>query len=183
MIALALAGQPLLVAWVGGVAGGPLTARVLSVLAAAAIIKAACELVGAMLTLGGRTAWSSATPIAIGSALNITLSILGAPRYGIWAIAGSIVLGNALAAVLLWERARRMLCWTAADVLRTLAAPAAAGCAAATVAWSLSSYARAGLLPSLLICICAVICGWGTLSVVLWRSTCKSSISVSNVHR
>jgi hypothetical protein len=178
MTALAFAGQPLLVAWVGPVAAGPVTALALGLLATAAIIQSTVEVPASMLTLGGKTAWVSALPIAAGSAVNIAISIGLAPYYGVWAVAGSTIVGNTISSVILWKRARSMLGWSAASVAQAFAPPLACGCAAAALAASLSGYARSALLPSALVCAGAVLLGLLVLSFGMWRSGWKPKAAV-----
>jgi O-antigen/teichoic acid export membrane protein len=179
MIALALAGQPLLVAWVGPVAEGPLTARVLALLAAAAIFQSATDVPASMLTLSGRTAWASAVPIAIGGAANISISIAGAPYYGIWAVAGSTIIGNAITSVLVWWRATKTLNWGAGAVARAFLPPCASGAAAAAVAWPLAGYASRGALESLLVCSAALVAAGVTLMGIMTRSGSRESPAIT----
>jgi O-antigen/teichoic acid export membrane protein len=179
MMALGLAGQPLLIAWVGPAAEGPVAARALTLLALAAIVQATSEVPASMLTLSSRTAWASAIPIALGSAINITISLLGAPHYGVWAVAGSTLIGNAVTCLILWRRAQRVLGWSVGSVIRTLATPLAAGGAAAALAGSLYGYSGGRLLPSLGVCAAAVLSGLLVLSFSMWRSGWKSRASIS----
>lgn len=125
MTALAINGQPLLVAWVGAVGSSHVTAIALSLLAIAAVIASGRELVGSMLALGGRTAWGPALPIVAGSLANVTISIAGASRYGAWAVAGSTVIGNALTTVWMLVRARDLLQWRVIEVARVFVGPLA----------------------------------------------------------
>jgi hypothetical protein len=178
MTTLALAGQPLLIAWVGPAAEGPVAARALALLALAAMVQATSEVPASMLTLSSRTAWASAVPIALGSAANITISLLGAPHYGVWAVAGSTLIGNTITSVLLWRRAQLMLGWGGGSVSRALAGPLAAGGAAAALAASLRSSTGGRLLPSLGLCAAAVLSGLLVLSFVLWRNRWTSKTSV-----
>lgn len=170
MLALAFFGQPLLVAWVGPVAESPITGHVLVLLGLAAILQSTSDVPGAMLTLGGRTAWASAIPIALGSAVNIGVSLLGAPHYGFWAVAGSSILGNGVTALLIWWSATRMLGWGPVSVLRTFAAPIACSAVATAIGLALSGYARHSLLPSIAACAAMMLLGCAALSIMLWRS-------------
>jgi hypothetical protein len=181
MTALGLAGQPLLIAWVGPAAEGPVTALALALLSLAAIVQATSEVPASMLTLSSRTAWASAVPIAIGSAVNITIALVGAPHYGVWAVAGSTLIGNFVTSVLLWRKARHVLSWTWGSVSRALAGPLGAGGASAALAVSLIGYAGGRLLPSLGVCAAAVLSGLVVLSLFMWRSGWKSRASVSIV--
>lgn len=179
MTALGLAGQPLLIAWVGPAAEGPVTALALSLLALAAIVQATSEVPASMLTLSSKTAWASAVPIALGSAVNITISLLGAPHYGVWAVAGSTLVGNAITSVILWRRARRVLGWGAGSVVRTLAVPLAAGGASAALAMALLEFTGGRLLPSVGVCAAAVTSGLLVLSFLMWRIGWKSRGTIS----
>lgn len=182
MTALALAGQPLLIAWVGPAGEGPVAALALALLAFAAIVQATSEVPASMLTLTSKTAWASAVPIALGSAVNITISLLGAPHYGVWAVAGSTIVGNAITSVILWRRARRVLGWAPGAVGRALAVPFAAGSVSAALAVSLVDYAGGRLLPSLGVCTAAAGSGVLVLSFLMWRSrwTSRASVSIAN---
>jgi O-antigen/teichoic acid export membrane protein len=179
MTALGLAGQPLLIAWVGPAAEGPVTALALALLALAAIVQATSEVPASMLTLSSRTAWASAVPIALGSAVNITISLVGAPHYGVWAVAGSTLIGNAVTSVLLWQKAQRVLNWNWGSVSRALAGPLGAGGTAAALAASLASSTGGRLLPSLGLCAAAVLSGLLVLCFIMWRNRWTSITSVS----
>lgn len=183
MTALGLAGQPLLIAWVGPAAAGPVTALALALLALAATVQATSEVPASMLTLSSKTAWASAIPIALGSAMNITISLLGAPHYGVWAVAGSTIVGNTITSVLLWRKARHVLGWDRGSVGRTLAVPLAAGGASAALALSLVDYAEGRLLQSLGVCAAAASAGLLMLSFMMWRNKWKSITSVPIAHR
>jgi O-antigen/teichoic acid export membrane protein len=183
MIALALAGQPLLVALVGPVAEGPLTAHVLALLAAAAILQSATDVPASMLTLSGRTAWASAVPIAVGGAANISISIAGAPHYGIWAVAGSTIIGNAITCVLIWWRARETLAWSAGAVARAFLPPMAAGAAAFAVAWPLAGYGSRGAIESLLVCSAALVAGGVTLVGIMACGGLRQMTAITSADR
>lgn len=150
MIALALTGQPVLVAWVGDVAAGEVPAVVLALLAAAAIVMSLYEIAGTMVMLSARTGWSCAVPILIGSTLNLVLSISGAPFYGVWAVAGSTIVGNAVTLVLMWRNAQQILGWSPARLAGGLGPAFASGIAAGTTGALLQGFAHQGFLPSLL---------------------------------
>jgi hypothetical protein len=165
MAAVAMNGQPLLVAWVGPVADSPVTARVLAVLAIAAVIASGEELAGSMLMLGGRTAWAGALPAAIGSLLNVAISVGGAARYGIWAVSGSSIAGNLVMTSLVWLGARRMLGYGARDVAGIFAPPLAGGLVSLGVAWALVGFARVNVVAAFASCVVAM--GAGMLIVAL----------------
>jgi peptidoglycan biosynthesis protein MviN/MurJ (putative lipid II flippase) len=57
-------------------------------------------------------------PIGIGCLVNVSLSLAGAARFGVWAVAGGTVVGNVVACALTWPLARRLLGWTWRDVGR-----------------------------------------------------------------
>lgn len=121
MAAIALVGQPFLVAVFDEHAAGREAAIVLGLLASGAIIMSLYEVASSMVMLGGRTAWSCAVPIVVGSLLNLSISIALAPRFGVWAVAGSTVIGNALTFGLMWRQAKRILGWSGTQVALTLA--------------------------------------------------------------
>jgi hypothetical protein len=159
MPALALDGQGMLVAWAGPVAARPQAAVALALLGGAAMIAATHELVASALMLGGRTAWATATPIVLGSAVNVAL-LLGLARVApVWAAAGGNVLGNVVVSVMVWSRARRLLGWTARDVAGAVAPAAAAGAASLGVGWALAGAGAAGLAGSVAACALTTACG------------------------
>jgi len=120
MAAMALVGQPLLVALFDEHAAGEAAQLILFLLATAAVVMSLYEVTGSMVMLGGRTAWGCAVPIVVGSVINLAISISLAPRYGIWAVAGSTVVGNTITFVLMWRQGRRLLDWPLSRVAGTL---------------------------------------------------------------
>lgn len=171
MAALSLGGQGLLVAWAGPVAEQPETAISLALLAAAAVIAAGHEIASAALMLGSTTPWSSAGPIITGYAVNVAFSLAFAQRWGVWAVAGGTLLGNALTSVLLWGRARRLLAWSMGAVAGALAPAAAAGSVSASAAWALTHFGPQGLLPSLATCVATTALGCGAAAIVVRRAS------------
>lgn len=169
MAALALDGQPLLVAWVGPVAAGRVTALTALLLGTAAAVLSLQEVATHMLVISGRTAWDAAVPKAVGSVVNLTVSIAGAGRFGMWAVAGSTLLGNLVHAALALRAARRMLGWSALAGLRMLLPVAGAAVVAVTVGHVLAPFARGGLLPSLLACSITIAAGFGVTLAILVR--------------
>jgi hypothetical protein len=131
-----------------------------------------------MLTLSSRTAWTSAVPIALGSAVNITISLVGAPHYGVWAVAGSTIVGNAITSAILWRKAQIVLGWSLGSVSRALAGPLGAGAVAAALAASFVGYTEGRLLPSLGLCAAALLSGLSVLAFIIWRNKWKSIASV-----
>ncbi|MGK3994388.1 lipopolysaccharide biosynthesis protein [Sorangium sp. So ce1024] len=168
MGSIALNAQPLLVAWVGAVAENDVTATVLAILALASIVTASEEMAGATLTLSGRTAWATAVPAAIGAAVNLSISVLGAPRYGIWAVAGSTVVGSLVKTTLAWINASKLLGYGARDVARAFAPPVAGGLASLATSWALRGPARAGALASAASCAGAAVVGAVVCGALLW---------------
>jgi len=120
MAAVVLVGQPFLVAVFDEHAAGHEAAIVLALLGSAAMIMSLYEVASSMVMLGGRTAWECAVPIIVGSVLNLAISIGFAPYYGVWAVAGSTVVGNVVILVLMWWRARRILGWGLGRLLGTV---------------------------------------------------------------
>ena len=161
MAALALAGQPLLVGWVGDVAAGVVTARTLVLLAVAASLASLYEVAVAMVTLSSRTAWASAIPKSIASVVNLSFSLAGAPFIGIWAVAGSTAVGNLIEGILIWRKGLRLLQWDFRTWGSVLGPVLAAGLASGFVAHSLSSVAELGAFAS--IGCCAVAMGFGCM--------------------
>ena len=159
MLALAIVGQPVLVAWVGEVAAGELPAIVLGLLAVGAIVMSLYEIAGTMVMLSARTGWACALPILAGSALNLTLSISGAPIYGVWAVAGSTIVGNAVTLGLMWRNARKILGWSVPRLFGGVA-PAFAAAAGAGVSGALMApWAHGGFVASLTSCVVVTALG------------------------
>lgn len=152
LIALALCGTPLLVAWAGPVAAAPPASIALALLASAAVVMASVEVASSTVTLGARTAWSAAIPIVLGAAVKFILSVSGAGSFGVWAVAGGTVVGNLLLAVLMWKSARSLLGWSAGHVARSLAPVIAAALSALAVGMALSGFASGGAWKSLAAC-------------------------------
>ena len=157
--ALAFDGAGLLTAWAGAVAAQRETALALALLGSAAVFAAAHEVAASTLLLGGRTAWASAAPIIAGSLLNVTALLALARAGGVWAAAGSTLLGNALTTVLVWSKARRLLRWSARDVASALAPMAAAGAASLSVGWALADRGAASLAGSAAACMLTTATG------------------------
>lgn len=153
LIALALCGTPLLVAWAGPVAASPPASIALSLLAAAAVVMASVEVASSTLTLGGRTAWSAAVPIVLGATVKVIVSVAGASSFGVWAIAGGTVIGNLLLAALMWRGARSLLGWSAGKLARSLAPVASTAAAALAGGAALSTFASGGPWKSLAACV------------------------------
>lgn len=126
MVAIALLGQPFLVLVFDEHAAGDAAAVVLLLLGGAAAVMSLYEVASSMVMLGGRTAWDCAVPIVVGSVINLTLSIAFAPRLGVWAVAGSTLVGTTVTLGMMWWRARRILGWTIGRVLGTLSPPLSA---------------------------------------------------------
>lgn len=159
MAALALDGQQLLVAWVGPVAAGPVTAWTAILLGTAMAVLSLQEVATHMLVMSGRTAWDAGVPKAVGGVVNLTLSIAGAPYFGMWAVAGSTLAGNLVHVVLALRAARRLLGWSVLSAFRLLLPVSAAAGTALAVGWALASFAHAGLLASLASCVLTMAAG------------------------
>ncbi|WP_437681774.1 hypothetical protein [Sorangium sp. So ce131] len=169
MGAIALDAQPLLVAWVGAVADNDVTATVLTILALAAIVTSSEEMAGSTLTLSGRTAWATAVPAALGAAVNLSISVFGSPRYGIWAVAGSTAVGSLVKTSLAWRNASRLLGYGLRDVARAFAPPLLGGLASLGTAWALRDRALTGALASAASCAAAALVGAAVCGALLWR--------------
>ena len=159
MLALALVGQPVLVAWVGDVAAGEVPAVVLGLLAAAAIVMSLYEIASTMVMLGAKTGWTCALPILIGSTLNLVLSISFARELGVWAVAGSTIVGNAVTLVLMWRNAVRLLGWSVGRLAGGLGPAVGAGALAGAAGLLLDGFAQNGFVPSLVSCIAVTAAG------------------------
>ncbi len=139
MVAVASVGQPFLVALFDEHAAGPNASLVLALLGTAAMIMSLYEVASSMVMLGGKTAWDCALPIIVGALLNLCISIGLAPTYGVWAVAGSTVAGNFFTLFFMWSRARRLLAWSLASVLRATAPALVAAPVAAALGLALRS--------------------------------------------
>ena len=133
MSAVAFVGQPFLIAVFDEHAAGEAAAIVLALLGSAAVITSLYEVASSMVMLGGRSAWQCATPIVVGSLVNLTLSISLSPYYGVWAVAGSTVVGNAITFSMMWPQARRILGWSVGRIVATIAPGLAALAASVTL--------------------------------------------------
>lgn len=159
MTALAIVGQPVLIAWVGDVAAGEIPAIVLGLLATAAIVMSVYEVASTMVMMSARTGWACALPILLGSALNLALSVSLAPTYGVWAVAGSTIVGNSVTLVLMWRGASRILGWNVARLAGGVGPAVAAGMVAGLCAWLLAPWAHQGFVTSLLSCVIVGVLG------------------------
>lgn len=159
LVALALCGTPLLVAWAGPVAADPSATIALWLLTSAAVVMGSVEVASSTVTLGAPTAWSAAIPIVLGAAVNVIISITGASSFGVWAVAGGTLAGNLLLALLMWRGARALLGWSVPRVLRALAPVAAAAVTALAVGAALAHFASGGPLQSLAACVVTSVFG------------------------
>lgn len=169
MAALALCGQPLLVAWVGPVASGRVTAMTTMLLGTAAAVVSLQEVATHMLVIAGASAWKGAIPRAAGSVVNLAISVAGASRFGMWAVAGSTICGNLVHAVLALRSARTMLRWSTGALLRMLLPVAGTAAAAVGVGIMLAGFAHRGPLQSLLACTLTTAAGVGVPLTILGR--------------
>lgn len=169
MAALALCGQPLLVAWVGPVAAGSVTALTVLLLGTAAAVMSLQEVATHMLVIAGTSAWKGAVPKAAGSAVNLALSLAGASRFGMWAVAGSTICGNVVHAALALRSARRMLRWSRGSLLRMLLPVVGTAAAAVAVGLVLRGFAQRGLAQSLVACALTLAAGAGVPLTILAR--------------
>ncbi len=169
VVAMALDGTALLEAWVGPLAREPVTQVALGLLGTAAIIAAAEEVASATLIVSGATTWDAATPVILGHSLNVALSLLGVGYAGAWAVAGGTVCGNLLITTLVWHRARALVRWRAAEVLRTLVPIGAALLVSLGSGWALAPLAARGAAMSAFTCTTVMLLGTGTALLVWWR--------------
>ncbi len=167
MAPLALCAQPLLVLWLGDKAAGSVPATALMLMAFAAMVQSIYDVVGSMVMLGARTAWSGAIPVLVGTAANLAVSLGGVRRFGVWAVAGSTPIGYLVTATLVWMAARRLCGWSGAYVGMLLAPPFGAALASIGVSLALRGFAHGGVLPSLLSCVAGSLAGVVAASVLL----------------
>lgn len=170
LVALALCGTALLVAWAGPMAATDSARAALGLLAAGAVILSACEVVSSTLTLGARSPWEAAQPIVLGAVVNVAISVAGARSYGVWAVAGGTVVGNLIVAVIVWKRARLLLRWKRARVAQALAPVFAAGAGAFLVGSALTGVASRGPFASLGACAAAMGAGCAAALVTAFVS-------------
>ncbi len=178
MAAVALVGQPFLVLLFNEHAAGQTAAVVLSLLATAAIVMSLYEVASSMVMLGAPTAWSCAVPIITGSLLNLAISVSLAPRYGVWAVAGSTLIGNAVTFALMWRQAHRILGWSAGQVARTLAPALTAFIVAVGVGLPLRPWVDHWALS---LGACVVTSGLGVVAmaaVMRWRGRTQARSAV-----
>lgn len=171
MGALVTRGDGLLVAWAGEVASRPETAVAMSLLAGAAVLAAGHEVAASALTLAGRSAWDAALPLVLGYAVNLVFSVAFARTLGVVAVSLGTLLGTAVTSVALWSRARLLLGWERAAVLRTLSPVVIAGAAALLAGRALAAVTPSGLAWSLVGCVLATALGLGASFVVSRRTS------------
>lgn len=164
MAALAVVGQGVIILWAGPVARGQVPAIAISLLGLAAFIASTSEVALSTLTLGGRTGWDGAIPYVIGSGLNLAISLSLSPRFGVWAVAASTVVGNLVTAALTWRAAVRLLGWSWSKLASLLAQVLSPGAVALAVGLPLRGVALHDGLASL--CACVVV-GLSGLSVIV----------------
>ncbi len=165
MAAIVFNGQPFLALVLGDKAQGQIVAIVLALLGAAAAVNAAYQVGSDMVMLGGRTAWSCAVPIAAGALVNLIISVAGAQAYGVWAVAGSTLIGNVVTAFLMWRAAWRLVSWDTRDVLGVVVPLLLATLPAVAIAWALRGWALHGPWQSLTACFVVTLAGTGLMSV------------------
>jgi O-antigen/teichoic acid export membrane protein len=141
LVALTLCGHGLLRAWAGPVVDERVFPVVLGLLSVAAVFASLCEMSSAALTVGARSQWIGARPHIAGALVNGLVTLAGARPFGVWAIAGATVLGNAVTVALTWREALTLQRWSLRDGINVLAPPIlalAASLAVGTVmaAWS-----------------------------------------------
>jgi hypothetical protein len=166
LAALVGAGGPLLVAWGGPAAGLPEARVALALLAAASLVSAGHDTVAAALTLGGKSAWASAGPLAAGHVVNLALTFGLARTVGVWATAGGTLLGALVSTGVLWRRGAALLGWGARDVASALSPGLVAGLASGVTALALSRVAPGSAGASL--AIAGLATGVGIAAAGAW---------------
>lgn len=173
MSALGIAGQPLLVLWLGDKAAGPVPAIALALTSFAMILLALMEVPGYVVMLGARSAWRGAVPVLLGASVNLVVSLAGVHTFGVWAVAGSTVLGYGVTGVLIWREASRMLGWGRRDLAAAFGPATAAAAISIPSAAALRDLAFSGPVASVL--VCAGVASAGLLAaagVARWIDTC-----------
>ncbi|NUP04854.1 MAG: oligosaccharide flippase family protein [Polyangiaceae bacterium] len=166
MAALATRGHPLLRAWAGEAAMHPQMAAAVALLGGAAVVAAGHEVMASAVTLGGRSAWDAAVPLSLGYAVNLAISLAGASRFGILAVAGGTLIGNIVTGALVWKRGRALLGWDPSAVGRLLTPVAIAGLCACTVGLALGALPVDSALGSIVSCTVAMAAGLAALALV-----------------
>jgi O-antigen/teichoic acid export membrane protein len=143
LAATAVAGRPILVLWAGEPIDLPILGVALAWLAGAAMMAAMSEVPSAAISLGDDPI-VGARFIAIGSAVNVVLSVAGGYAFGAWAVAASTLAGNSVLALLVWRRSYRSFNWSPIVVLRVwlpIAGSGIVGAVAAALCQSASLHA------------------------------------------
>lgn len=172
MAAIVFDGQPFLTLVLGDKARGQIVAIVLALLGASSAVMATYQVASDMVMLGGRTAWACALPIAVGALVNLVISIAGAPSFGVWAVAGSTLIGNAVTAVMMWRAAWGLVRWDRHDLLGVLVPISLAAVSTALVAWILRPLAMSNVWFSLGACLVVTAIGSALMALsarALWR--------------
>ena len=181
MMALAFNGQTFLVLVLGDKALGGIVATVLLVLALASIVLATYEVAGSLVMLGSVNAWSCAIPIVTGSLVNLVISISFAPKYGVWAVAGSTLVGNCITAVLMWRQVGKLLSWGIKDRIQVLLPLIASLGVAFSIAYPLRELSQSTWWLSLGICIIVSAGGIGIMALLLRRMIVRARSGEFNV--
>ena len=169
MLALVLDGRTLLSTWAGPVANLPAATLALWLLSSAAILSSLIEVPASALTVGGRSAWEGAVPLAIGCGVNVAITFGAASRGGVWAVAGGTVVGNAVIALLVWHRVRRSFGWSGEQVARAIAPTVAAATTAVLAGLLLAPFSMRGVLASVFSCLITMVLGCGAAALVATR--------------
>jgi O-antigen/teichoic acid export membrane protein len=176
MSAIAFAGQPFIAMILGEKARGLEVFTTLHLLGAAAMLLSTYEVAGAMVMLSARSAWACATPYIVGALVNLALSVTFAPLaplHGMVAVAGSTIVGNLVACVLMWRQVTKLLEWGRKEVLSVFVPVAASAVVASVAGFVLAPHDLAHPVASLFICIVVTLSGLATLTLFT-RNTWKA---------
>jgi O-antigen/teichoic acid export membrane protein len=156
MAALMHDGRPLLRAWVGPSADAAGAASALLWLGIAATFAGTSEIACATRTLTSKSAWSAALPIVVGSAVNVALSLALVGPIGASGVAAATAVGNAVVAIWTWRALRSEGVLDVREVALALAPVGVIALVSHAIAWSLRSFASAGLAHSIAACAVAM---------------------------
>jgi hypothetical protein len=176
MVALAVNGRALVMFVLGarlfaGEGAKDVLATALALLCAAYVVFATYEVAGPLLALGAKSSWAASIPVIIGGAVKYALSFAGAPVHGIWAIAGSTIVGFSIASTLTWCAARKVLGWSLLDVLSGFLVPAISTSVALGCGFALRAFSERGWWQSGLSCVITCAAGAAALfAALIWKA-------------
>lgn len=175
---LALAGRPALRAWAGSVVDEPLFETAVVLCSMGAVLAITCELASSALSVAASSQWVGAVPHVMGAMANGAVTLLGAQRFGVYAIAGGTIVGNALTLALTYRAVGRLHDGVARETFALLGRGAALVLVAFALALALRPIATStvgSLLASAVSAGVAALLGlWWVRSMTAKESSCAS---------